>query len=75
MIGAYVLAAVALLAMGATLGFLALVVLGIRREETAGSVKRPTSDPIAGGARTVNGLGVRSEEDLLSDRPETGVPT
>jgi hypothetical protein len=50
-IEAYALAAVALLAAGAVVGFLAVVALGIRREEAAFSLTTPTSDRVALGAR------------------------
>ena len=59
MMEAYALAAVALLAAGAVVGFLALVSLGIYRDEHPHNVKNPTSDPVARGARIASGLCVR----------------
>jgi hypothetical protein len=59
MIEVYALTAVALLAAGAVLGALALVSLGIRREEAAHSATIPTSSRIAWGARTATGLYAR----------------
>jgi hypothetical protein len=59
MIEAYALAAVALIGTGAVIGFLALVSLGIRREEAAHSVTTPTSDKVAHGARAASGMYAR----------------
>jgi hypothetical protein len=56
---AYALAAVALLAAGAVVGFVALVSLGIRRDDTNGNLKKATSDAVTRGARTATRLGVR----------------
>jgi hypothetical protein len=68
MIEAYALTAVALLAAGATIGFMALVCLGIRREEAAGSLTTSASDRITRGARAANGLSARRGEDFLAHR-------
>jgi hypothetical protein len=68
----YLLAAVALIGVGAVLGFLALVSLGIRREGTAHSMTTPTSDPIARGARVASGVGTRTPgivQEHRLDRP------
>jgi hypothetical protein len=59
MIEVYALTAVALLAAGAVTGFLALVSLGIHREEAARSMTIPTSDRVARGARTATGMYTR----------------
>jgi hypothetical protein len=59
MMEVYALAAVALLAAGAVVGFVALVSLGIYREEHSHNLKNPTSDPVARVARTASGLRVR----------------
>jgi hypothetical protein len=82
MIEVYALAAVALLAAGAVIGFVALVSLGIHREETARSVTTPTSDRVARGARAATGMyarlpGVLQEashhrQDRLLDGQEIG---
>jgi len=50
-IEAYALVAVALLAAGAVVGFLAVVALGSRREEAAHSLTIPAADRDALGAR------------------------
>ena len=55
MIEVYMLTAVALVIAGAALGFLAMVALGIHREEVACSMTVPTSDRIARGTRAANG--------------------
>jgi len=78
MIGAYAIIAVALLAAGAVIGFLAFVSLGIHREEAAGSMTLPTSDRIARGARAATGAYARlpgvlqqaslSQQDFLPDQ-------
>ena len=47
MIEAYIVIAVALIAAGAVLGFLAVVSLGTRREEAAGTLTIATPDRIA----------------------------
>jgi hypothetical protein len=60
MIEVYALAAVALLAAGAVVGFLVVVALGIHREEAALSMTTTTSDRVARGARVANGLSARS---------------
>jgi hypothetical protein len=59
MIEVYALSALALLIAGIVLGFLAMVALGIHREEAARSITVPTSDRIARGARAVNGVYAR----------------
>lgn len=59
MIGVYALVAGVLLAAGAVIGFVAVVSLGIHREEAARSMTIPTSDRIARGARAANGVYVR----------------
>lgn len=59
MIEVYALASVVLLAAGAVIGFVALVSIGIRREEVAGTMTISTSDRVARGARTINGLSAR----------------
>jgi hypothetical protein len=60
MIEVYVLTAVVLVIGGAVLGFIAMVALGIHREETARSMTVPTSDRIARGTRTANGFYART---------------
>jgi hypothetical protein len=60
MIEVYALTAVALVIGGAVLGFIAMVALGIHREEAARSMTVPTSDRIARGTRTANGIYART---------------
>ena len=59
MIMAYLLFAVSLVGTGAAVGFIALVSLGIHREEEAQSMTGPTPDRIARGARVANGFHTR----------------
>ncbi len=59
MIEVYVLDAVAAALAGGVIGFLAVVVLGIRREEAAYTMTEPTADPVARCARVANGVYVR----------------
>ncbi len=59
MIEVYALVALALVGAGVVLGFLAMMALGIRREERARSMTVPTSDRVARGARRVNGVYAR----------------
>jgi hypothetical protein len=56
MMEAYALAAVALLAAGAVVGFLALLALGIRRDRV---MTEPASGRLTRGARAANGVTVR----------------
>ena len=55
MIGTYVFAAAALVITGAVIGVLAVVTLGIHREERASSLTCDITDRAARGARRVNG--------------------
>ena len=59
MIEAYALIAVALAIAGAVLVFLAVISLGIRREEAAYTMTVPTADRVARCARAANGVYVR----------------
>lgn len=60
MMETYALAAVALLGVGAVVGFLVVIAMGIRREESALSVTTPTSSRIARGTRAANGMHARA---------------
>jgi hypothetical protein len=62
MIEVYALDAVAVAVAGGVVGFLALVSLGIHREEAAYTMTEPTSDPVARYARAANGVYVRIPE-------------
>ena len=59
MIEVYAVAAVVLLLAGMVLGFLAMVALGVHREEAAHSMTVPTSDRIVRGTRAANGVYAR----------------
>lgn len=59
MIGTYVFAAVALVLAGAVAGVLAVVTLGIRREERVGSLIGDVTDRVTLGARRMNGAYTR----------------
>jgi hypothetical protein len=58
-IGTYVCAAAALVIAGAVIGALAVVTLGIRREERVGSLTRDITDQVARSARRMNGAHTR----------------
>lgn len=75
MIEAYALTAVALVIAGAVLGFLAMVALGIHREEVAHSMTVPTSDRIAHGTRAANGVYVRTPGVIQEPLKETEAVT
>lgn len=60
MIEVYALDAVAAALAGGVIGFLAVVSLGIHREEAAYTMTEPTSDPVARCARAANGVHVRT---------------
>jgi len=71
MIEAYVLAAVALVLLGAAGGFIAVISLAIRRDK---DITVPTSDRLARGARVANrvhtrGPGVLHEAAYRHDLP------
>ena len=70
MIGTYVFAAAALVIAGAVIGVLAVVRLGIHREERAGSLTRDITDRAARGARRVNGAYTRGF--ALAPEPASG---
>jgi hypothetical protein len=59
MIEVYALVALALVIAGAVLGCLAVMALGIHREERHRSMTVPTSDRVARGTRKVNGVYAR----------------
>lgn len=59
MAGIYVFTAVALLMAGAVIGVLAVVRLGIHREDRDLSLTSDITDRVARGARWMNGVGTR----------------
>ena len=69
MIGIYVFTAIALVAAGAVIGVLAVVALGIRRDDRRGGFPARTRSRVARGARQVTGVGVRGPEPAAEARP------
>lgn len=63
----YVSAALLLLAAGAAVGFLAVISLGIRREERAFSLTTDTTGALTRGTRRVIGVYCRSAEPTDRD--------
>jgi hypothetical protein len=72
MIEAYAITAVALLAVGAVIGYLVVVSLGIRRDDRRDVFLASTDDRIARGARRATGLGSRGMTIPVSDRNAGG---
>jgi hypothetical protein len=68
MIEIYALDAVTVALAGGVIGFLAVVSLGIHREEAAYTMTEPTSDPVARCARAANGVYVRTPGVALQVR-------
>lgn len=66
--------AVALLTAGAVLGVLAVVALGVHREERARSLMTDITDRVARGARAANGLYTHMPGSARHHRRET-LPT
>ena len=60
--GTYIFASIALVAAGAVIGILAVVALGIRRDDRRGGFPARTHSRMARGARRVTGAGTRSPE-------------
>jgi hypothetical protein len=58
----YVFTAIALVVAGAVIGVLAVVSLGIRRDDHRDGFPAGTDDRVARGARRVTGVGVRGPE-------------
>lgn len=58
----YVVAAIALLVTGIAIGVIAVVSLGVRREERAFTLTGDTRDPLARGARRLTGLYTRAPD-------------
>jgi hypothetical protein len=65
----YVVTAIALVAAGAVIGVLAVLALGIRRDDRRGGFPARTRGRIARGARQVTGVGVRSPEPAAEATP------
>jgi hypothetical protein len=62
MFGTYAFAVIALVATGVTIGVIAVVSLGIHREERNLTLTRSTQDRVARGARRLTGLYSRVPE-------------
>jgi len=58
----YVFAAIALVAAGAAIGILAMVCLGIRRDDHPGGFPADASNRTARAARKLTGAGIRHAE-------------
>lgn len=69
-----IIAAFALIAMGVVLGAVAIVCIGIRREEKAMSLARPAPGPMANGVRAVNGFYRRGLPQARTYRGPQDVP-
>lgn len=69
MTGTYVFTAIALVAAGAVIGVLAVVALGIRRDDRRGGFPAHTRSRIARGARQLTGTGVREPEPAAGASP------
>ena len=62
MTGTYIFAAIALVTAGAVIGVLAVVALGIRRDDRRGRFPARADGRVARGARRVTGVGTRGAE-------------
>ena len=62
MTGTYIFAAIALVTAGAVIGILAVVALGVRRDDRRGAFPARANGRVARGARRVTGVGTRSPE-------------
>lgn len=62
MTGTYIFIAIALVASGAMIGVLAVVTLGIRRDDRRGGFPARPRGRVTRGARRVTGVGIRSPE-------------
>jgi hypothetical protein len=60
--GTYIFAAIALVTAGAMIGVLAVVALGIRRDDRRGAFPARANGRVARGARRVTGVGTRGPE-------------
>ena len=76
MTGTYIFAAIALVAAGMTIGVLAVVTLGIRRDDRRGGFPARPRSRVARGARRVTGVGIRSPEPAApASRQRDVLPT
>jgi hypothetical protein len=66
--------AVALILMGAIAGGLAVVVVGIHREEKAKSITAKSPSRALSGVRAINGVCVRSSGMLRGTQPSPTMP-
>lgn len=64
----YLIAAVALVALGVTIGIIVVVSLGVRREDRNYTFIDDPRDPVVRGARRLTGLYVRKPDRPLQPR-------
>jgi len=73
--GTYIFAAIALVTAGAVIGVLAVVALGIRRDDRRGGFPARADGRMARGARRVTGVGTRGPElAARASRRQDGLP-
>ena len=73
MIALYVYAAIALVAAGAAVGILAMVCLGIKRDDRPGRFPADADDRIARAARKMTGAGSRRPEQAVAARRQQDI--
>ena len=73
MTGIYVFTTIALVAAGAVMGVLAMVALGIRRDDRRGRFPAHPHGLIARGARRVTGVAVRGPELARQASPQQDI--
>jgi hypothetical protein len=73
--GTYIFAAIALVTAGAVIGVLAMVALGIRRDDRRGGFPARPRGRVARGARRLTGAGTRGAElAAQTSRPHDILP-
>jgi hypothetical protein len=71
--GTYIFAAIALVAAGAMIGVLAVVTLGIRRDDRQGGFPAHPRSRVARGARRVTGVGIRGPQPAAPASPQQDI--
>jgi hypothetical protein len=71
--GTYIFAAIALVAAGAVIGILAVVTLGIRRDDRPGGFPARPHSRMARGARRLIGVGTRTPELAANADPRQDI--
>ena len=74
MIAMYVSVAVALVSAGAAIGIVAMVCLGIRRDDRPGGFPAPAKDRTARAVRKMTGAGARPEPAAEASRQRDILP-